>query len=143
MEAEKPAGRSEVRLIIVDDSKVFREGMDSLLVGERDIRIVGRAADGFEAIEVVSKTQADVVLMDIRMPGMNGIEATAKIKAEHPEVKVLGFSTHSEWSFRQAMKDAGADGFMAKDCRFDELLAAIRMVAHGREGFPDARQARG
>ncbi len=114
---------------MVDDHKVVREGLSSLLEEEQEIEIAGEAEDGRKAVELALELKPDVVMMDVVMPDLNGIEATRKIKAEAPDIKVLGLSNYSDIRYVEGMLEAGASGYVLKDCGIEELVCAIRAVA--------------
>jgi DNA-binding NarL/FixJ family response regulator len=120
-----------VRIVIVDDQGMVRAGFRSLLAGEEDFEVVGEAANGEEAVEVVSRLVPDVTLMDIRMPVLDGIAATRRIVESGVETKVLVLTTFDldEYVF-EALR-AGASGFLLKDAPAEELAAAVRVVAAG------------
>ena len=122
---------SRTRVLIVDDQALVRMGFGMVLDAQEDLEVVGEAGDGAAALQQVRALTPDVVLMDVRMPGMNGIDATARIAAEHPECRVLVLTTFDldEYAF-EALR-AGASGFLLKDARPDELVSAIRAVAAG------------
>jgi len=115
-----------MKIIICDDQAVVRDGLEMLLTLEKDIEVLGTAQDGNDAVELVSKKQPDLVLMDLKMPGMNGIEATRQIRAKYPEVKVLVLTTYDddEWVF-DAIR-AGASGYLLKDTPREKVIEAIR-----------------
>jgi DNA-binding NarL/FixJ family response regulator len=121
-----------MKIIICDDQAVVRDGLEMLLTLEKDIQVLGTAQDGDEAVELVSKNQPDLVLMDLKMPGMNGIEATRQIRAKFPEVKVLVLTTYDddEWVF-DAIR-AGASGYLLKDTPREEVVKAIRGTVEGK-----------
>jgi len=121
-----------MKVIICDDQAVVRDGMELLLKLESDIDIVGVARDGAEAVEMVEDCSPDLVLMDLKMPGMNGIEATRRIRARFPEVKVLVLTTYDddEWVF-DAIR-AGASGYLLKDTPREEIVRAIRGTVEGK-----------
>ncbi|WP_298266666.1 response regulator transcription factor [Geobacter sp.] len=121
-----------IKVVVVDDHKIMREGLRSLLERENDLLVVGEADTGRQAIQCVSDTAPDLVLMDLSMPEMNGIEATRRIVEEFPDVRVLALSMHSDRRFIEEALAAGACGFLLKDCAFDELVVAIREVTAGR-----------
>jgi DNA-binding NarL/FixJ family response regulator len=130
-----------IRVVIVDDHAVVRSGLQSLLDTAEEIDVVGAASDGSEAIEVVGSTTPDVVLMDLSMPGVDGVEATAAITQAHPEVAVVVLTSFSEPSRITAALEAGAIGYQLKDAAPDDLIAAVRAAAAG--GAPlDPRAAR-
>ncbi len=121
-----------MRVVICDDQAIVRDGLAMLLKLERDIEVVGIAGDGDSAIGLVDKQRPDLVLMDLKMPVMNGAEATRQIKSSHPDVKVLVLTTYDddEWVF-DAIR-AGASGYLLKDTPRDELVKAIRGTMLGR-----------
>jgi DNA-binding NarL/FixJ family response regulator len=121
-----------IRVIICDDQAIIRDGLEMLLKLERDIEVVGIAQDGAEAIELVAAKTPDLVLMDLKMPGLNGVEATRRIRAYHPAVKILVLTTYDddEWVF-DAIR-AGASGYLLKDTPREKLIEAIRGTAGGK-----------
>ena len=119
-----------INLMLVDDHKIIRDGIKSFLKGD-EIQIVGEASNGRELLEMLAETQPDVVLLDINMPEMDGLEATKLIKAQYPEVKVLVLSMLDHEKYVQQVFDAGAMGYTLKNIGKDELIHAIRMVANG------------
>ncbi len=120
------------RILLVDDHELFREGLARILEGEVDLQVSGQAGNGREALQALRKTPAEVVLMDISMPDMNGIDATRNLLADHPQVKVIALSMHAENQFVVEMLKAGARGYLLKDCAGRELLIAIREVLNDR-----------
>lgn len=123
--------RSALTVLIADDQLLLRAGFRKLLDGEDGIEVVGDAADGKEAVDLVEKLHPDVVLMDIRMPVMDGIEATRRISRIAPNSAVLVLTTYDLDEYVFAALEAGASGFLLKDSLPDELTAAIRVVARG------------
>lgn len=121
-----------IRIILADDHKILREALKGVLEREHDISLVGEANDGAEALSLAREVAPDIVLMDIGMPVMGGIEATRCLSAEQPAVKVIALSTYSDRRIVLQMLDAGARGYVVKSAGRDELLRAIRAVAHGR-----------
>jgi anaerobic carbon-monoxide dehydrogenase iron sulfur subunit len=121
------AGMKRIKVLIADDRKRSRAGMRALLATWSDIEIVGTAADGLEAVQSVGRLRPDVVLMDVRMPRANGLEATRQIKCSWPQTWLVILSLYG--SYRQAALGAGADRFLLKGGRAEELLDAIRAVA--------------
>ncbi len=121
-----------MKVIICDDQAIVRDGLEMLLKLEPDIQVVGVADDGATAVEMVAKKTPDLVLMDLKMPIMNGVEATRQIRAKYPEVKVLVLTTYDddEWVF-DAIK-AGASGYLLKDTPRDEVVKAIRGTVTGK-----------
>lgn len=127
------ADEAPIRVVIVDDQAMVREGFGALLDAQEDISVVGSAADGSEVVELVRRVRPDVVLMDIRMPRMNGLEATRAIHAmpgiEHPRVLILTTFDADEYVF-SALR-AGASGFLLKDATAEDLVSAVHVVASG------------
>ena len=117
-----------LRILLVDDHQLFRNGLHSLLEQQEGFDIVGEAKDGREAIQMVEKRRPNVLIMDASMPGMNGIEATRQIKEDFPEVKVLVVSMHEDRRFVVAALEAGADGYLVKDCAWEEFIQAVHAV---------------
>jgi LuxR family transcriptional regulator, maltose regulon positive regulatory protein len=115
-----------MRVLIVDDHAVVRQALAMMLDQEADIEVVGEAGNGQEAVAQARELLPDVVLMDINMPGMNGIDATRIIRAEHPTVRVVGLSMHEHAEQAQPMLAAGAAGYVCKTEAPEVLLAAIR-----------------
>lgn len=121
------------RILLVDDHRVVVEGLRTLLNDENDLNVVGLAKDGRSAIAMVDQLSPDVVIMDVTMPGLNGIEATAQIVKDHPKTRVLALSTHTDGRHVRSMLEAGAHGYVTKEMAGPELLQAIREVSHGRK----------
>jgi DNA-binding NarL/FixJ family response regulator len=119
-----------IRVVLVDDHAVVRRGLEQLLSGVSDITVVGTAADGEEAIEVVRRTSPDVVLMDLQLPGIDGVAATRQIVADGgPDVLVL--TSFSDAERIVAALDAGAVGYLLKDAEADDVIAGVRAVSRG------------
>ena len=123
----------KIRLLVADDHAVVRMGLVTLLESEKDIEVVGEAGDGDAAVSAARKTSPDVVLMDLVMPKKDGADATAAIKAERPETKVLILTTFSDTDDIARALNAGADGAMLKNADYAEVAAAIRRVAAGKK----------
>ena len=121
----------KLRVLIVDDHGIVRAGIRSLLDGQSDIEVVGEAAGGEEAVEKAKELRPELVLMDIAMPGMNGIEATRRIKEDLPDTSVLVLSMHDDEEFFFPVLRAGASGYILKEAEPQELLYAIRTVHLG------------
>ena len=119
-----------IRMLLVDDDDGFRTRVKTVLGAETAIEIVGEATDGWEAIRQSRELAPQIVLMDIRMPMMNGIDATKRIKQEMPEIKVLVLTVFDEEEYRSAMLDNGADGYILKHALFDELIPTIHQLCH-------------
>jgi len=121
----------EIRLLLVDDHAILTAGLRALLGYHDDIEIVGEAGNGTEALELVGELRPDVVLMDIAMPGLNGIEATRLIREQYPHTRVLVLSQHGERQYVFAVLQAGATGYILKRALGSDLLGALRAVARG------------
>jgi two-component system response regulator NreC len=121
----------KIHLLLVDDHQVVRTGLRMLLANEPDVEIVGEAGTAKEAMDGVVKFNPDVVLMDIGLPDMSGIEATQKIKSSHPNVAVVALTIHEDEEYFFRMLDAGASGYVPKRAAPEELLTAIRSAAKG------------
>ncbi|MEM8857762.1 MAG: response regulator transcription factor [Chloroflexota bacterium] len=120
-----------IRLLLVDDQKLFREGVSTLLSIHDDVEIVGEASDGQQAIDQTNLLKPDVILMDLRMPGMGGVAATKSIKKLHPESRVIVLTTFDDdESIFDALR-AGAVGYLLKDVSSQKLIEAIRITAAG------------
>ncbi len=117
-----------IKVLVVDDHAILRDGIRSLLESQQDILVVGEAADGAEAIEQTGKLFPDIVLMDISMPNMNGLEATRLIKEKFPQVKVLILTQHDNREYISPALQAGASGYVLKRSGRRELLNAVRQV---------------
>ena len=124
-----------IKVLIVDDQPLARQGLLAVLSLSEDIEVVGEASSGSEAIVVAAKVNPDVVLMDIRMPLMNGIEATSQILKQHANVHVLMLTTFDEDEYIVGALKAGASGYLLKDTRPHDLIAAIGLVHHGHLQF--------
>ncbi len=120
-----------IRVILVDDQALVRSGFRMLIQAEDDLAVVAEAANGAEALKVIAQTPCDVVLMDVRMPILDGVAATKKLLATQPDLRVLVLTTFDTDEFVYAALRAGASGFLLKDARPGELLNAIRSVAAG------------
>ena len=120
-----------IRVMIVDDQDLLRMGLAMVLAGEDDMEVVGEAADGVTAIDRAGVLQPDVILMDVRMPALDGIEATRRIVADRPDAKVIILTTFDLDEYAFGGLNAGASGFLLKDAPPAELLAAVRAVATG------------
>ncbi len=118
--------RRKIRVLLADDHAVLRAGMTSSLNDEPDIEVVGEACDGQMAIELAVDLQPDVILMDVTMPRLNGIDATRRIVSQLPEVWIIGLSMHDQESMALAMYKAGAKAYLTKDGRSEALIDAIR-----------------
>jgi len=119
------------RVLLVDDHAIIRQGLASLLEKQPDIEVVGSVENGRKAVDIARELAPDLVIMDISMPNLNGIDATRKIVEEMGDVKVIALSIHSSRHFVSEMLKAGASGYILKECLFDELVEAIKTVLNG------------
>ncbi len=126
-----PPRAAPIRILLVDDHAMVRRGMRDFLALHDDLEIVGEAADGAAAIEQAAALRPDVVVMDLLMPGVDGIDATARIKAADPDIEIVAITSFVEEARIVAALEAGASGFLLKDAEADELAAAIRAAASG------------
>jgi len=117
-----------IRIVLADDHKILRHGLSQALKNEGDMEIVGYAENGYQAVEITQKLLPNVVIMDIAMPELNGIEASRQILKICPQVKILALSMHSNKKFIHEMFKTGAMGYLLKDCEYTELISAIRIV---------------
>jgi two-component system, NarL family, response regulator NreC len=124
-------------VLIADDHQLFREGLVNLISSAPDVEVIGEAKDGREATEKAKKIKPDVVLIDIGMPEMNGIEATRMIKKDNPRVKVIAVSMHSDRQFVKGALESGADGYLLKNCTYRQLIDAIQSVISGKKYLSD------
>jgi DNA-binding NarL/FixJ family response regulator len=120
------------KVLIADDHKIVREGLRALIEKHETMEVVAEAENGLEAVRLVRKLQPDVVIMDLGMPEMNGIEATREVTAHNPKIKVIALSMHSDKRFVLQMIKAGASGYLLKDSAFEELITAIKTVASNK-----------
>lgn len=121
-----------IRILIADDHQILRQGLRSLLERHTDMQLVGEAADGRSAVRMAGELKPDIVIMDVAMPDLNGIEATRQINTGDSGARVVGLSMHSDRRFIAEMLRAGAKGYLLKDSAFDELAGAIRAVVADR-----------
>jgi two-component system, NarL family, response regulator NreC len=117
-----------IRIIIADDHQILRQGLRTLLEKEPDMEVVAEAEDGRKTVILVDELIPHVVIMDVNMPDLNGIEATRQILTDHPDMKIIALSMHADRRFVINMLKAGAHGYLLKDCAFEELAYAIRLV---------------
>ena len=121
-----------VRILIADDHKILREGLRSLLEKQSAFAVIAEAEDGLTAYEGVKKHKPDIAILDIGMPGLNGIEVTRKIQSEMTETRVIALSMHADRRFVMGILEAGASGYLLKDSAFAELVTAVTAVAKGK-----------
>ena len=121
-----------IRIVLADDHEIVREGLRSLLEKEKGMQVVAEAEDGRAAVDLTRELRPDVVIMDITMPGLNGVEATRTIVGEELGTRVIALSMHSGRKFMSAVLKAGASGYLLKECAVSELVRAIRCVTGGK-----------
>jgi two-component system, NarL family, response regulator NreC len=117
-----------IKIILADNHQKVRQGLALLLAGEPDIQVVGEAGDCSTTLKLIQELAPQVVILDISMPDVNGVEATHQILSHHPQIKVIALSMHSDSLFVLNMLNAGAAGYLLKDCALEELVKAIRTV---------------
>ncbi len=120
-----------VKILLADDHTIVRQGLKLILSAHSDLEVVGEAANGREAVELADKLRPDIVLMDVQMPELNGIDATRKMVAANPRIRILVLSMHKESVYVREILKAGARGYILKDAIDTELLNAVRSVARG------------
>ncbi len=120
-----------LRILVADDHRVLREGLKRIIEQTRDMQVVAEASDGSEVLSQLSKERVDIVLLDISMPGPNGLDTLKQIKAKHPKLPVLMLSQHPEDQYAVRALRAGASGYLTKESATDELIDAIRKAANG------------
>ena len=128
--------KGPVRVLIVDDHAMIRRGLKAYFIGRSDIVLAGEAVDGQEAADVVASVQPDVVLMDVNMPRLDGVQATSLIRQRYPAVKVIMLTSAQELSVVESAMQAGASGYLLKDVEEEDLAAAIRLVHAGHTLVP-------
>ena len=121
-----------IRIVLADDHKILRAGLRAMIVEQPDMEVVGEAENGRTAVNLTRELSPDVVIMDIGMPDLNGIEATRQIVAEVPSVKIIGLSMYSDRRYVAGLFGAGASGYLLKDIEFEELIEAIQAVVAGQ-----------
>jgi two-component system invasion response regulator UvrY len=131
-----------IRVLIVDDHELVRTGIKRILEDTRDIRVIAEASTGEEALQQVREHRPDVVLTDVNMPGIGGLEATRKIIQSHPDLRVIVVTIHVDEPYPTRLLEAGASGYLTKGCAVDEIVDAIQMVHRGERyiGADIARQ---
>ena len=121
-----------IRLLLADDHRIVREGIAALLAREPDVELVGQANDGVEVLKLARELHPDLLITDLSMPRLNGMEAMRRILTEAPNVRILCLAVHDEEQLVAAVIDAGASGYLLKDCAFEELVRAVRAVMAGQ-----------
>ncbi|WP_413378354.1 response regulator [Alkalihalobacillus sp. 1P02AB] len=123
--------KKNIRIVLIDDHQLFREGVKRILAMEHDFEIVADGEDGSQALDLVEKYQPDVILMDINMPNVNGVEATKSLIERYPNIKVLILSIHDDESYVTHVLKTGAAGYLLKEMDADALIEAVKVVASG------------
>jgi len=123
----------EIKVLLADDHKILREGLKNVIEQKANLRVVGEATDGREAVKLCRELSPDVVVMDVAMEGLNGVEATRQIVQHNSKIKVVALSMHSNKRFIIGMFKAGAYGYLLKDCDASELITAINTVAQNKK----------
>lgn len=121
----------KIRVLIVDDHTILRQGVKALLDNQEGIQVVGEAQDGREALKITDEVKPDVILMDIAMPGLNGLEATRRIRKKHPQTKILVLTMYTNEEYISQIFKAGANGYLVKETAYDDLVSAIHAVQSG------------
>jgi DNA-binding NarL/FixJ family response regulator len=121
-----------VKILIADDHKIMRDGLRQLLEKEAGMDVVAEAKDGFETMQLAEQLRPDIIIMDISMSGLNGMDATRHIMAKEMGCRIIALSMHADKRFVAGMFEAGAMGYLLKDCAYDELIKAIQQVLSGR-----------
>lgn len=121
-----------IRVLVADDHKIIRDGLKNLIDREPDMEVVGEAENGRDAVKLAQKLKPTIIIMDITMPDLNGIDATRQIISEIKDVQIIALSMHSDKHFVEQMLQAGVSGYLLKDCAFEELNRAVHTVASGR-----------
>jgi len=124
-----------IRVILADDHPVIRKGIRDILTETPDINVVAEAANGNEAVDLVEHFQPDVLLLDMELPEMNGVEVTQKLKSSGAAVRILAFSAHDDWEFVFGTLNEGAAGYLLKDESMEEVIEAIRGIAIDQQGW--------
>jgi len=128
MDTQRIGDRKPIKIIVADDHRIIRQGVGMLLNAQPDMQVVGEAGNGREVLRQAKELLPDVVIMDVSMPELNGIEATQRLLCAAPEVKVIALSMHSDSQFVLNMLKSGASGYLLKECCHEELVRAIRTV---------------
>ena len=129
-----------LKVILAEDHNIVRESLRHLLNKEPNIEVVGEAKDGRDAVRMCEELSPDLIIIDVLMPGLNGIEATRQIITKNPKIKVIALSMYSDKRFILSMMRAGASGYLIKECAFDELVQAVWTVSKNRTFFsPNVR----
>lgn len=129
---------TEIKVLLADDHTLIRDGIRKILSLEPGFRVVGEAGSGYEVVRLAGELSPDVILMDINMPGMNGIEASQQIKKAYPEIEIIALTIHGDEEYVYELVKAGISGYLLKDISADELVSTIRRVFSGESVFNPA-----
>ena len=124
-----------IKVLVADDHEILRDGLRALLQRDKEIEVVGAASNGLEAYKMAKNLRPDVIVMDVSMPVMTGIEATAQIMSEMPDMKIIALTMHNDKYYLNGIRESGAKGYLLKDCAFDQLRLAIKSLAAGNDYF--------
>jgi len=138
MDGTPPPEGPTIRVLLADDHNVLRAGLRAIIEAQPDMTVVGEAADGVEAVAAAHTLRPDVVVMDVNMPRMDGVEATRRLRIEIPLIRVVVLSMHEGTAIAEEVKEAGASAFVPKTGAFEDLSATIRFVARAR-ALPEGR----
>lgn len=130
-----------MKILIADDQSIIREGLATILADQEDIEVVGKARNGIEVVQLVKESQPDVVLLDIQMPVMSGLDALAAIKESHPQTAIIMLTTFSDHDYIYEALHKGASGYVLKDIELEQLIMSIRQCANGQMVFPVSIQS--
>jgi DNA-binding NarL/FixJ family response regulator len=125
------------KILIVDDHELFREGIKTIINRFEFAKVVGEATNGKEMLEIIDKCSPDIVLMDIKMPEMNGIEATEQLKQKHPGIYVVALSLYGDEAYLESMLEKGVSGFILKNTDSDNLERALKLISNGKNYFSE------
>lgn len=123
----------KINVLLADDHKILREGLKNVIESFSTFRVIGEANDGREAVNLANKLHPDVVIMDVSMPGLNGVEATRQIISKHPDIRIIALSMHANKQLILSILKAGAYGYLLKDCASGELINAIKTVVANKK----------
>ncbi len=127
----------KIKVLVADDHQLFREGLINLLKTDEEIEVIAQSENGSAAIDKAHQYKPDILLTDIAMPGLNGIEATRQLKEKLPKIKVIALSMHSDKQYVKGMLEAGADGYLLKNCTHRQLIDAVHSVHKGKKFLSD------
>ncbi|MEX0719448.1 MAG: response regulator transcription factor, partial [Balneolaceae bacterium] len=126
--------KTKITVLLVDDHQMMRKGLQKMIDAQDDLMVIAEVADGKDALKVAQETSPDVIVMDVNMPGMNGIDATLQVSAILPNIRIIGLSLHDNKDVAEAMRNAGASAYLTKSEAFETLCATIRSEAQLMNG---------